>query len=200
MTAVAPRTATLFDERRRGSTWQQASVGAMGIVLALVLVIGQISVATTAGIQHNLHANIQRLKDGNATMREIVEKAAPTVLMEKVVADQAVALDHTGQTLQLLNEEMAALGETTLSLEATVTAMSDTSAGLATGVEGMASDTSKIVDLLGPLPDATTRTHKQLGRISGDSKAINGELDSISHKMEGYGLPHARCVKGKCQS
>jgi hypothetical protein len=159
-------------------------------------VIGQISVATTAGIQKNLHSNIGHLQHGNATMRDIIEKAAPSVVMEKVVAHQRDTLANTNRTMIRLNATMDSLGGTTSDLKTTVGTMQTASGNLATGIEGMNSDTARIVKLLKPLPAATERTHRQLSRIANDSGDINTELGQISNKMVKYGLPHAQNVKG----
>lgn len=187
---------TFIDPSRAGSRWQQAGVGVAGIVLAVVLIVGQISVATTAGIQRNLHANVQNLRDGNKTMEQIVTKAAPTVALEDVIEEQKKTLGHTRKTMGLLNQEMAQIGATTDELSGTVSRMETASGQLSSGVAGMNSDTTAIVDLLGSLPGATERTHGKLERIGSDSKAINTELNTISGRLQGYGLPKARNVGG----
>ncbi|MEO6867528.1 MAG: hypothetical protein ABI200_05860, partial [Gaiellales bacterium] len=82
--------------------------------------------------------------------------------------------------------------KTKTSLLDVVGSMRTSSAGLATDVEGINTNTQKMTGLLGELPDATKRTHKQLSRISTDTDAINGELGAIAGKMQKYGLPHAK--------
>lgn len=194
--SLTPPTASRWaDSDKPGSPWQQAMVGVLGVVLALTLVIGQVAVATTAGISRNLHANIKHLEDGNKTMKTIIERAGPTVLMEQVVRNQELILANTQKTLGVLNGHMGKIGATTAGLGSTVGTMQSTSGELATGVQGMNSDTQKIVGLLEPLPVAIGRTHTQLGQISTDAGAINGELNTISGKMIKYGLPHAKKVR-----
>lgn len=187
----------LIDDSRSGSPIQQALVGIVGIVLAVILIVGQISVAMTRGVSVNLHRNVKHLQDGNATLRDIVEKAGPALLIEKVVAQQQKTLQGTLDTMRVLNGEMEVIGETTTGLSGTVGSMQERSTSLAGGVAGMNRDTEKIVGMLGPLPDATTRTHTQLARIESDSAAINSELGAIGTKMRGYGLPQAQGVRGR---
>ncbi len=185
----------LLNPYQQGSRWAQLGMGITGIVLAVVLVVGQISVATSAGIQRNLHQNISHLRDGNETMASIVRKSADSPKTGKIVEGQAATLQNTLDTMKVLNGHMAAIGETTSSLTGTVSRMESASGTVSTGIAGMESSTNTIAELLGSLPAATDRTHKELGRINTDSAAINAELGAISAKMTGYGLPHAKNVK-----
>lgn len=182
------------DPSRQGSAWQQIATGILGVVLAAVLIMGQVSLATTRGIQHNLGDVIANMQQGNATMRDIVEKAAPSVQMERTIGNQSRTLAHTRDTMTVLNSEMARIGSTTNDLHGTVRGMRDTSRNVASGVSAMNRDTARIVTLLEPLPKRTRRTHGYLKRIGADSRAINGELGAISGKMLRYGLPHAKKV------
>lgn len=185
------------DTTHAGNPWAQLGVGVLGIVLAAVLVIGQISVATTRGISVHLHGNVANIEQGNETMLEIIEKAVPAVAMEAAVEKQKTILRNTNDTMGVLNDQMYGIGETTNGMSATVGTMERTSGELATGVASMDESTSAIVRLLVPLPSATGRTHSWLTRIAADSAAINTELYAISNKMSRYGLPKAKNVRGK---
>jgi hypothetical protein len=189
--------AALVDESRPGSVRSQVLIGITGIVLGIVLIVGQVSVATTNGMSANLHRNVSNLEAGNATLEEIVEKAQPTRVIQQVVARQGVVLDRTVKTMQALNGEMAQVADTTSELEGSVKGMQATSGELARGVEGMSRDSAEMARMLETLPDATTRTNVQLDRINADSTALNGELRSVGRKMERYGLPKAKHVGGR---
>lgn len=189
--------AFMVDDTRPGSMWSQLLVGVVGVVLGIVLVVGQLSVAVTHGISVNLHQNVKNLRAGNATLRDIVEKAAPTLVIQKVITRQNEVLQNTLGTMRTLNGEMSIVTETTAGLEQSVSTMQQTSAQLASGVEGMNQDTARIADMLAALPEATGRTHRQLQRIDADSGALNAELSAIGGKMRRYGLPQAQNVRGR---
>lgn len=187
----------MVDETRQGSAWAQAITGIVGIVLAVILVVGQISVVTTKGIAEHLHSNVANTREGNRVMRSVIEKAAPSVAMEGIVKGQSQSLAHTKATMTRLNGQMKLIGATTSSLDTTVGGMQKSSNKLAAGVDGMDSDTSQIVKLLGQLPAATVRTHKSLSGIATDTTSINTELAAIAAKMQGYGLPRAKKVRAR---
>jgi chromosome segregation ATPase len=159
------------------------------------MVVGQISVATTAGISRNLKINVAQLAEANKTMESIIERAGPSVQMERTVAVQAKSLATTNDTMVSLNAAMAEVGKTSESMKSSVEGMQATSGDLAAGVESMNSETAAINDLLGPLPEKARSTHGQLSQIDKDSAALNTELSAISGKMAGYGLPPAKNVK-----
>jgi len=183
--------APLVDETRMGSKGGQALIGVAGIVLALILVMGQISLATTKGISTHLHASVLHMTEGNKVMESVVERAAPSTELEKVLAAQAITLAHTKDAMVGINGEMTTIGKTTDQLGGVVGGMEKTSGGLATGVAGMDRDTARIDTMLGTLPAATDRTGVALGTINTDTKALNAELAAISAKMRRYGLPAA---------
>lgn len=186
----------MIDDQRQGSVWSQVLVGVVGVTLGIMLVVGQLSVATTHGISTNLHRNVKNLQAGNATLRDIVEKAGPTLVIQQVITKQNEVLQSTLDTMRMLNGEMGVVTDTTSGLKQSVNGMQSTSTQLASGVDGMNRDTARIADMLAALPDATTRTHHQLSRIDQDSTALNGELRSIGAKMRNYGLPQAQHVRG----
>ena len=196
----APRagTASIFlDETRPGSAWQQIGVGIVGIMLAITLVVGQITVATTRGIHSNLKVVVEQMGDGNKTMEEIIEKGKPSMQLEKTIGKKAVLLTKTRDSMVVMNDAMDSMGKTTDGLYKTVLDMRNTSRKLKVGVASMNSDTGKMVVLLGELPDGTDRTHVHLKRMATDSSAIVGELNALSGKMEGFGLEKARNVGGR---
>lgn len=184
--------APLVDESRLGSPAGQALTGIAGIVLAIILVMGQISLATTKGLATHLDSSVQHITDGNAVMESVIERAAPSVALEKLVAEQAKIEANTLDTMQRTNGEMTAIAETTTELDSIVGRMEAASGSLATGVSGMSRDTTKIVDLLGTMPAATDRTQKALDGINRDTTATNIELGAIAGKMQKYGLPRAQ--------
>lgn len=195
MTAAYPGSASplspLVDEQRLGSAGGQAAMGVAGIVLAVILVVGQISLATTKGIALHLHASVEHITEGNKVMESVIDRAAPTTELETLLESQATTLGHTRDEMVKTNRELVAVEKSTASLLDIVGAMQATSGQLATGVDGVDASTQRMTRLLGTLPDATTRTHKQLSTINRDTNAINGELGGIAGKMERYGLPHA---------
>ncbi|MCW2925737.1 MAG: hypothetical protein JWM98_3141 [Thermoleophilia bacterium] len=186
--------APLVDETRLGSAGGQAMVGITGIVLAVILVMGQISLATSKGIAMHLHNSVQHVTSGNQTMESVIERAAPSVQMETALAAQAKTLAHTKDAMVQTNAQMAGIAKTTKQLDGVVGRMQATSATLASGVGAMDKQTGRITSMLGTLPGATERTHSQLSKINSDTNAINTELGAIGGKMEKYGLPHALCA------
>jgi hypothetical protein len=193
-----PRALTLadrvVDSTKPGSVMSQALTGAVGLVLALVLIGGQISLATTKGISENLHKNVQQLKDGNKTMASVIERAEPSVAMEATLGAQADSLGNTERTMGLLNKEMATSGKVTDDLMSTVARMQSTSGLLANSVGAMNYDSLRMLDLLQMMPASTQHTYVGLNRIGGDTKAINGEMQAITAKMRRYGLTPAHGV------
>jgi hypothetical protein len=196
-TASASPLAPLVDETKQGSPAAQALTGVVGIILAIVLVMGQVSLATTKGIATHLHASVGHIQEGNKTMESVIERAAPSASLEDVVKGQGDTLASTRDSMKVLNGEMGEIGKTTGSLNTVVGSMEENSSSLATGVDGMNTDTGRITGMLGNLPAATERTHAQLKKISMDTTAINIELAAIGAKMRGYGLPAAKHVKGR---
>ncbi len=186
----------LTSPTRRGNGWAQLGSGILCMVLGFALVFGQVSLATTKGIQRNLHATIANMDQGNNTMTSIIDKAEPSVSMEKTVAGQAQTLDRVHGTMVELNTQMAGVSRTTDGMVSAVGSMQTDSTKLASGVAGMDADTAKMNELLGALPAKTVSTHQKLSKIGQDSAAINAELARISEKMRGYGLPQARNVGG----
>ncbi len=187
--------AKVVDADRPGSVWGQVLVGGVGVVLALTLVLGQVSLATTKGIERNLDRNVAQLRTGNTTMKSIIERAAPSMKIDTLVKGQSTTLAHTNQTMTQLNREMATVGATTDELAGTVGQMETTSGQLAAHVGAMERNSGKISALLGRLPGVTDDTHKRLQRIGTDTGAINGELEAIAAKMQRYGLPPAKKVQ-----
>lgn len=183
--------APLVDHTRAGSAGGQAAIGIAGIVLAVILVVGQISLATTKGIAVHLHASVEHMTEGNEVMESVIERAAPSVELEKILDKQAKTLASTQDAMVMTNEQMRSIGATTTELDGVVGSMEATSSKLASGVTGMRASTDTMADELGTLPAATKRTHRQLATISGDTAAINTELTAIGRKMQAYGLPHA---------
>jgi hypothetical protein len=183
--------APLVDEQRLGSPGGQAMIGVAGIVLAVVLIVGQISLATTKGIATHLHNSVQHITAGNEVMESVIERAAPSVEMEKALQAQEKTLGNTRDAMVATNEQLAQIMKTKESLLDVVSKMDASSGQLATGVGGVSSSTGKMTGMLGTLPSATRRTHAQLARINSDTTAINGELGAIGRKMTSYGLPHA---------
>ena len=183
--------APLVDAQRLGSAGGQAAIGVAGIVLAIILVMGQISLATSKGIAAHLHASVAHITEGNQVMESVVERAAPAVELEKILDKQAATLANTHDTMVMTNEQMRGIAATTTELDGVVTSMEATSSSLATEVSGMQESTSTMADTLATLPAATQRTHKQLATISSDTTAINTELSAIARKMKNYGLPQA---------
>jgi Tfp pilus assembly protein PilN len=191
---MPPRSA-FVDPTKRGNGLGQIATGILGIVLAAVLVIGQISLATTRGIEQNLNRLITHMDQGNQTMHEIVRKSKPTVKMRSDVERQEQVLGLSRDTLVVTNAEMRKMLLVTARLQKTTLKMKQTSDHLASGVAGMEASTNKVNATLRPLPAKTSLTKGHLEKIRNDSKDINGELNAIGAKMLGYGLPRARGVK-----
>ena len=184
--------APLVDEQRLGSAGGQAAMGIAGIVLAVVLVMGQVSLAMTKGIAVHLHNSVAHITEGNKVMESVVERAAPSVMMEKALADQAKTLANTQAAMASTNAQLGEIKATKQTLLDVVGGMESTSDALATNVGGVNASTEKMTSMLGTLPDATTRTHGQLAKINTDTAAINIELNAIAAKMVKYGLPRAK--------
>lgn len=182
----------LVDEQRLGSPGGQAAIGIAGIVLAIVLVMGQISLAMTKGIAVHMHNSVEHITEGNKVMESVIERAAPSVAMETALATQSKTLSNTAAAMKNTNAELEKIKSTKHRLLDVVGGMEASSASLATNVEGVNTSTGKMTSMLGSLPDATTRTHKQLSTINTDTTAINTELNAIASKMVKYGLPRAK--------
>ena len=201
MSAVAAQQAPLtmvqrtVDTTRAGSVWGQVLTGVVGVTLAVVLIAGQVSLATTKNISKNLHKNVVQLKYGNKTMASVIEKSKPSVMMEKTIGAQSKSLDHTSVTMQALNVEMAKSGKVTNELMQTTAAMNATSLQLANGVKSMNGDTATMLSALQTMPAATDRTQTNLSKLASDTKAINAEMQAIGRKMKRFGLPEAQGVK-----
>ncbi len=184
--------APLVNEQRLGSAGGQAAIGVAGIVLAIVLVMGQISLAMTKGIAVHMHNSVEHITEGNKVMESVIERAAPSVMMETALASQSKTLASTRDAMKTTNAELAKIEVTKTRLLDVVNGMETSSSSLASNVAGVNASTSKMTGMLGTLPDATTRTHKQLSTINTDTKAINTELNAIAAKMVKYGLPRAK--------
>lgn len=184
--------APLVDESRAGSAGGQAAIGIAGIVLAVILVMGQVSLATTKGTALYLHKDLENLTKGNQVMKSVIERAAPTSQLQTVLEQQSATLANTRDAMVQTNEELASIIAAKQDLVGVVGGMQSTSEGLASDVGNLGSSTARMSELLGSLPDATSRTHKQLNRINTDTNAINAELAAIGRKMMSYGLPHAK--------
>lgn len=184
--------APLVDEQRLGSAGGQAAIGVAGIVLAIILVVGQISLATTKGIATHLHTSVENIQEGNKVMESVIERAAPSVELEKVLEQQSKTLGNTRDAMVATNTELAEISSTKQDLLRVVGDMEATSGKLASDVATVETSTTSMTDKLGSLPAATKRTHAQLGRINADTNAINAELAAIADKMLKYGLPRAK--------
>lgn len=184
--------APLVDEQRLGSAGGQVAIGITGIVLAIILVIGQISLATTKGIATHLHASVDHMVEGNQVMESVIERAAPAVEMERVIEQQSKTLGHTLDAMAATNAELSAIEKSDETLLRVVGEMEASSATLASDVAKVDETTGTMTAMLGKLPGATKRTHTQLGTINGDTNAINAELAAIAAKMLKYGLPRAK--------
>jgi hypothetical protein len=201
MSAISHQNAPLtlaqraVDTGKPGSVWSQALTGVVGITLAIVLIAGQVSLATTKNISKNLHQNVTQLQDGNVTMASVIERSEPSVMMEKTIGAQSASLKNTSATMQKLNKEMATSGKVTDSLMKTTSSMNATSLKLANGVKKMNADTARMLGLLQTMPAATDRTQKNLQKLSNDTRAINAEMKAIGQKMKRFGLPEAKGVK-----
>lgn len=197
MTAAAPMgapspLAPLVDETQLGSAGGQAAIGIAGIVLAIVLVLGQVSLATTKGMAVHVSTTVDNITRGNQVMESVVERAAPTTELEKVLDQQGATLANTRDAMAATNAELDSMITAKRELIGTVDGMQSTSSTLATDVAGLSGSTTRMTSMLGSLPDATKRTHKQLATINTDTNAINAELAAIGRKMLSYGLPRAQ--------
>jgi small-conductance mechanosensitive channel len=184
--------APLVDEQRLGSAGGQAAVGIAGIVLAIVLVMGQVSLATTKGIAVHLHSSVENIKQGNVVMESVIERAAPSVQLEKMLDQQSKTLANTRDAMAQMNGELDTIMKTKYELIDQVGQMETSSTKLAADVAKVDASTQKMTGMLGQLPGATQRTHKQLSTINNDTAAINTELAAIAAKMLKYGLPRAQ--------
>jgi hypothetical protein len=182
----------LVDEQRLGSAGGQAAIGIAGIVLAIVLVMGQVSLAMTKGIAVHMHNSVIHITQGNKTMESVIERAAPSVAMESALASQSKTLANTRDAMKKTNAELLKIETTKERLLDVVSGMESSSSSLASNVAGVNASTTKMTGMLGTLPDATSRTHKQLSTINTDTTAINTELNAIAAKMVKYGLPTAK--------
>ena len=184
--------APLVDETRLGSSLGQAATGIAGIVLAVILVMGQISLATTAGLAAHLHQSVENMTEGNQVMESVIERAAPSPMLAKAIEDQSKTLASTSDTMRMTNAGMAGMASTAEDLDGVVARMETTSGKLATSLDGMGKDTAKMSTMLGKLPAQTKKTQSALGTINTDTTALNVELAAIAAKMQGYGLPRAQ--------
>jgi hypothetical protein len=184
--------APLVNEQRLGSAGGQAAIGFAGIALAVILVMGQISLATTKGMAVHLNQSVAHLTEGNKTMESVVERAAPSVQLEQVLEAQSATLANTRDAMAQTNSELDSISGSMGGLVDVVGGMQGTSDTLASNVGTLSGSTGKMTGLLGSLPAATSRTHKQLSTINTDTNAINGELAAIGRKMMSYGLPKAK--------
>lgn len=184
--------APLVDETRVGSAGGQAMVGIAGIVLAVLLVVGQVSLATTKGISAHLHASVEHMTEGNQVMEGVIAKAAPSVEMERTLGKQATSLAAVRDTMVQTNAQLDEIGATTKQLNGATTRMQATSETLATDVASVDANTTKINTSLGSLPTATDATLQSITRINRDMTALNVELAAIGDKLLSYNLPRAK--------
>lgn len=182
----------MVDERHLGSAGGQFAVGVAGIVLAIVLIVGQISLATTKGLAVHLSTSVDNLTQGNQVMESVIERAAPTAALESALEQQSTTLASTRDAMVQTNAELDTITTSMGGLLETVGGMQTTGDQLASSVGGLSGSTSSMTGMLGTLPEATERTHKQLSTISTDTTAINAELAAIGRKMMSYGLPRAK--------
>lgn len=189
--------APLVDETKLGSSVGQTMIGVTGIILAVLLVIGQISLATTKGLADHLHQNVLNITEGNKLMESVVERAAASPKLEKSVGEQSEMLASTLDTMRLTNGTMSVLNKKTEKLDTVVSRMESQSSSLASSVEGINKNSHAMANVLGKLPAKTTKTQSALTRINADTVALNNELGAIASKMEGYGLPKAKGAPSK---
>ncbi|MCW2955841.1 MAG: hypothetical protein JWO69_710 [Thermoleophilia bacterium] len=185
----------LVDERRVGSAGGQALIGIAGIVLAIILVVGQLSLATTKGMAVHLEESVANITDGNVVMEQVIERAAPSAQLTKVLAQQAKTLQSTSDAMARTNAELATIGGTSDDLQGIVAKMERQGASLAGTVAEMDATTAKITKELGTLPTSTGRTSTAMGAINTDMASINAELGALSKKLQKYGLPKAAGAK-----
>lgn len=184
--------APLVDETKLGSSLGQAMTGVAGIVLAVVLVIGQISLATTKGLAEHLHQNVVHTTRGNEVMVSVIERASVSPKLAAMMEEQSATLASTRDTMQRTNAGMGAMSGTATELDGVVARMEGSSSSLATSISGIQGDSEKMAELLGSLPAKTEKTQTALSRINNDTIALNTELGTIAAKMQGYGLPRAK--------
>jgi hypothetical protein len=182
----------LVDETRVGSAGGQALTGIAGIVLAVLLVLGQVSLATTKGISAHLHSSVAHMTEGNQVMTSVIARAAPAVQMEKTLGAQEQTLGAVRDSMVQTNVQLGEIGSTTAQLASATTSMQGTSSRLATDVANVDVNTTKINKQLGGLPAATSATGGSLLKINADMHALNFELATISQKLMKYGLPRAK--------
>jgi hypothetical protein len=182
----------MVDEQHLGSAGGQLTMGIAGIVLAVVLVVGQISLATTKGMAVHLSTSVDNLTQGNQIMESVVERAAATTVLETALEQQSATLANTRDAMAQTNAELDSIIVAKRGLLDVVGGMQTTGDQLASSVGGLSGSTSSMTGMLGTLPDSTERTHKQLSTINGDTAAINTELAAIGRKMRSYGLPRAK--------
>ena len=182
----------LVDEQRLGSAGGQAMVGIAGLVLAVILVVGQVSLATSKGMAIHLHESVQHISQGNEVMESVVERSAPASVLETILERQSQTLANTRESLVQTNADLDSIITAKHELIDVVAGMQSTSGQLADDVGALGTSTSRMTSMLGELPDSTASTHKQLNRINTDTNAINAELAAIGRKMMSYGLPRAK--------
>jgi chromosome segregation ATPase len=182
----------LVDETRVGSAGGQTLTGVAGIVLAILLIVGQISLATTKGIAEHLHSSVQHMADGNEAMQSILVKSAPSAQMERDLNDQQQVLLGMRDTMVQTNQRLAEINATSTGIGKTTDAMIATSNGLAQHVKSVDAETAKINRQLGSMPASTAETKVSLDSINGDMHDLNVELKSITDKLLTYGLPRAK--------
>jgi methyl-accepting chemotaxis protein len=187
--ALAP----LVDETRLGSSIGQTLTGVAGIVLAIILIMGQLSLATTKGLAEHLHQSVVHVTEGNKVMESVIERAAPSPQLAKMVEEQSQTLQSTRDTMHTTNASMGSLNAASTNMNTVVGQMAGSSGKLATGITHIGADTKKMGTMLGKLPPQTTKTQTAMSRINKDTLALNTELAAIAGKMQGYGLP---TVKG----
>jgi ABC-type transporter Mla subunit MlaD len=161
------------------------------IAVALILVIGQIALATTKGISAHLHTSVQNITDGNKVMEEVLERSAPSAALGKVLASQSTTLANTRDAMVQTNGELGQIADTTGQLGGVVDGMGSTSGQLADTIGSMETSTKRMTDQLGTLPGATERTSGSLSRINSDMAAVNVELNALAAKLQKYGLKQA---------
>lgn len=197
MSAAAASTrstlAPLVDESRLGSSIGQTLIGVAGIVLAIILIMGQLTLATTKGMAEHLHQTMLHTTKANEVMESVIERAAPTPVLAKTIENQSKMLQSTRDTMHAANAGMAGLNNSAKDMSGTVGGMRTTSGKLATGITGIGADTKKMGAMLGKLPAQVNGTQTAMTKINTDTRALNTELAAIAGKMQGYGLP---TVKG----
>lgn len=184
--------AGLVDETRQGSAGGQTLIGVAGIVLAVLLVVGQVSLATTKGMATHLHNSVEHMTQGNEVMEGVIAKAAPSVKMEQTLAQQEQTLGNVRDTMVKTNTQLAEVGATTTQLGTATARMEAASGKLAADVAAVDTNTAEINTSLSSLPIATDATLKSITKINTDMTALNFELATISQKLMKYGLPRAK--------